>query len=64
VIELQHLDLRGSDESLQTNPNLLTSHHPIVSEEPTEGRRLEGRPQARPCRRPSFETPAFGRSSG
>jgi hypothetical protein len=32
VIELQHLDLRGWDESLQTNPNLLTSHHPIVSE--------------------------------
>src|SRR5258707_7318534 len=36
VIELQHLDLRGSDESLQTNPNLLTSHHPIVSEEPAK----------------------------
>jgi hypothetical protein len=33
VIELQHLDLQGSDESLQTNPNLLTSHHPIGSEE-------------------------------
>src|SRR5258708_5424684 len=30
-------------------------------EEPTEGRRLEGRPQARPYQRPSFETPCCAR---
>src|SRR6266436_1030538 len=31
--------------------------HQPRPEEPTEGRRLEGRPRARPCRLPSFETP-------
>src|SRR5271156_7153879 len=30
-------------------------------EEPCAARRLEGRPQARSCRRPSFETPCFTR---
>src|SRR5260370_23550823 len=32
--------------------------HQPRPEEPSEGRRLEGRPQARPCQRPSFETAA------
>src|SRR5712671_4728676 len=35
--------------------------HQPRPEEPTEGRRLEGRPRARPCRRPSFETPCCAR---
>ena len=35
--------------------------HQPRSEEPTEGRRLEGRPRARPCQGPSFETAAQAR---
>src|SRR6266852_924688 len=58
VIELQHLDLRGWDESLQTNPTSLTSHHPIVSEEAALFGWPSRRMDARQDSRPSFETAA------
>src|SRR5258708_17413143 len=47
-------------ECVRSSNHIDVIHQPRP-EEPTAGRRLEGRPRARPCQWPSFETPCCAR---
>jgi hypothetical protein len=56
VIELHHLDLQGLDRWCKINPNLLTTRHPIGSEERRQGASRRTRPELWPS---WFETRRF-----